>query len=60
MRLKAQITLLIAGALLTPVLLISAVAIFSVHQKANADIRHYRQEELAKLKVYLKHLVDIA
>ncbi len=60
MRLKAQITLLIAGALLTPVLLISAVAIFSIHQKANADIRHYRQEELANLKVYLKHLVDIA
>jgi GAF domain-containing protein len=60
MRLKAQITLLIAGALLTPVLLISTVAIFSIHQKANADIGRYRQEELDKLKVYLKHLVDIA
>jgi GAF domain-containing protein/HAMP domain-containing protein len=60
MRLKTQITLLIAGALLTPVLLISAVAIFSIHQKANSDIRRYHQEELDKLKVYLKHLVDIA
>ncbi len=60
MRLKAQITLLIAGALLTPVLLISAVAMYSIHRKATADIGHYRQEELASLKVYLKHLVDIA
>lgn len=60
MRLKAQITLLIAGALLTPVVLISAVAVFSIHRKANADIRQYRQEELDKLKGYLKHLVDIA
>jgi|GEM_PF-2991075 len=60
MRLKAQITLLIAGALLTPVLLISAVAIYSIHRKASTDIGLYRQEELANLKVYLKHLVDIA
>ena len=60
MRLKAQITLLIAGALLTPVLLISSVAIYSIHRKANTDIQHYRQEELDKLQVYLKHLVDIA
>ncbi|MBD0254535.1 MAG: cache domain-containing protein, partial [Cytophagales bacterium] len=60
MRLKAQITLLVAGALLTPVLLISTVAMYSIYRKANADIGHYRQEELDKLKVYLKHLVDIA
>ncbi|HEY5823506.1 MAG TPA: cache domain-containing protein, partial [Cyclobacteriaceae bacterium] len=60
MKLKQQITLLISLALIVPAIAISSVAIYKIKSKATTDIEEYRQEEFAKLKLYLKHITDIA
>jgi hypothetical protein len=60
MKLKQQITLLTALALLVPSVLITAVSIYTVSAKAEDDIAQYRTEEFDKLKQYLKHITDIA
>src|SRR6478752_2055987 len=60
MKLKQQITLLISLALIVPAAVISSIAIHKINSKAKADIEQYRTDEMAKLKVYLKHITDIA
>jgi len=47
-------------ALMVPAILISAIAIYKIKAKATADIEEYRADEYAKLKLYLKHITDIA
>lgn len=60
MRLKQQITLLISLALIVPAVLIGSVSIYRIQSKASVDIEEYRTEEYNKLKLYLKHITDIA
>jgi hypothetical protein len=60
MKLKQQITLLTALALLVPSVLITTVSIYTVSAKAEDDIAQYRADEFAKLQQYLKHITDIA
>ncbi len=60
MKLKQQITLMISLALLVPATLIGSLAIYKINSKATADIEQYRTEEFSKLKLYLKHITDIA
>ena len=60
MKLRQKITLLISLALLVPTVVISTVAIYKIKSKANRDIAAYHDEEFAQLKVYLKHITDIA
>lgn len=60
MKLKQQITLLTSLALIVPAVLIGSVSIYRIQVKANADIEEYRTEEYNKLKLYLKHITDIA
>jgi len=60
LKLKQQITLLISLALIVPAVLIGSVAIYRIQKKASADIEEYRTEEYTKLKLYLKHITDIA
>ncbi len=60
MKLKQQITLLISLALIIPVIAISSVAIYKIRKKAVADIEEYRNDEFSKLKLYLKHITDVA
>lgn len=60
MKLRQKITLLISLALLVPTVFISTVAIYKIKSKANTDIASYHDEELGKLKLYLKHITDIA
>lgn len=60
MKLRQKITLLISLALLVPTVVISTVAIYKIKSKASRDIASYHDEEFAQLKVYLKHITDIA
>ncbi|HZX74810.1 MAG TPA: hypothetical protein VFE57_10330, partial [Cyclobacteriaceae bacterium] len=60
MKLKQQITLLTSLALIVPAVLIGSVSIYRIQKKATADIEEYRTEEYNKLKLYLKHITDIA
>jgi ABC-type multidrug transport system fused ATPase/permease subunit len=60
MKLRQQITLLTSLALLIPVILISSIAIYKINRKAERDIAEYQKEELAKLKLYLKHITYVA
>src|SRR5688572_8037951 len=60
MRLKQQITLMMSLALLVPAILICGVAIYTINNKAQADIEEYRKDEFAKLQLYLKHITDVA
>jgi PAS domain S-box-containing protein len=60
MKLKQQITLMMCLALLVPAVLIGFIAIYKIQSKAKADIEEYRTEEYTKLKLYLKHITDIA
>lgn len=47
-------------ALLVPAVLISSLSIYRIQSKASVDIDEFRSEEYAKLKLYLKHITDIA
>ena len=60
MKLKQKITLLISLALIVPTLLISTLSIYRIQKKATADIEEFKTDEYAKLKMYLKHITDIA
>jgi hypothetical protein len=60
MKLRTQIILLTSAAMLVPVLLISGISIYNIKRNADEEIEHYRQDELTKLKLYVKHIVDIA
>jgi len=60
MKLKQQITLLTALALLVPSILITAVSIYAINTQAESDIAQYRTDEFDKLKQYLKHITDVA
>ncbi|MBT1703374.1 cache domain-containing protein [Chryseosolibacter indicus] len=60
MKLRQQITLLTSLALLVPAILISTISIYKIRNKAEADIEEYQTEEFNKLKLYLKHITDIA
>jgi GAF domain-containing protein len=60
MKLKQQITLLTALALVVPSVLITAVSIYAINSKAGRDIEEYRADEFTKLKEYLKHITDVA
>lgn len=60
MKLKLQIALMISLALLVPATLIGSLAIYKINSTAQADMEQYRSEEFSKLKLYLKHITDIA
>lgn len=60
LRLKQQIILLISLALLVPAIAITTISIYKISTKAKADIEEFRTEEMTKLKIYLKHITDIA
>ena len=60
MKLKQQIILLISLSLLIPSLAITSISIYKMQNKAKADIAQFRTDELNKLKLYLKHITDIA
>ncbi|HEY9008990.1 MAG TPA: cache domain-containing protein [Ohtaekwangia sp.] len=60
MKLKQQITLLISLALLVPSVLISSIAISKIKSQVTSDIEFYRVDEMNKLKMYIKHITDIA
>ena len=59
MKLKQQIILLTSLALVLPALLIGTVSIYRIQKKTSADIEIFRDDELAKLKLYLKHITDV-
>lgn len=60
LNLKQQITLMITLALIVPPALVGFVSIYRIQKQARADIEHFRTDELNKLKLYLKHITDIA
>lgn len=60
MKLKQQITLFALLGLLVPAILISSFSIYKFKSKAEADIAEYEEAETAKLKLYLKHITDVA
>ena len=60
LNLKQQITLMISLALIVPPALVGFVSIYRIHKEAKADIEQFRTDELNKLKLYLKHVTDIA
>ncbi|MEJ1241468.1 cache domain-containing protein [Chryseolinea sp. T2] len=60
LNLKQQITLMITLALIVPPALVGFVSIYRIQTKARADIEQFRTDELNKLKLYLKHITDIA
>lgn len=60
LNLKQQITLMISLALIVPPALVGFVSIYRIQKQARADIEQFRTEELTKLKLYLKHITDIA
>jgi len=51
---------MISLALIVPPALVGFVSIYRIHKEAKADIEEFRTEELNKLKLYLKHITDIA
>ncbi|HEY0655846.1 MAG TPA: cache domain-containing protein [Chryseosolibacter sp.] len=60
MKLKQQITLFALLGLLVPAVLISSFSIYKIKSRAEADIAEYEQTEYNKLKLYLKHITDVA
>ncbi|HEY5919349.1 MAG TPA: cache domain-containing protein [Chryseolinea sp.] len=60
LRLKQQIILLISLALLVPAIVITTISIYKINSKAKADIEQFRKDEMTNLKLYLKHITDIA
>jgi methyl-accepting chemotaxis protein len=60
LRLKQQIILLIGLALLVPAIVITTISIYKINSKAKADIEQFRKDEMTNLKLYLKHITDIA
>ena len=60
LRLKQQIVLLISLALLVPAIFITTISIYKINTKAKADIEQFRHDEMTNLKLYLKHITDIA
>lgn len=60
MKLKQQITLFALLGLLVPAILISSFSIYKIKSKAEADILEFEQSETTKLKLYLKHITDVA
>src|SRR6187549_1921772 len=60
LNLKQQITLMISLALIVPPALVGFVSIYRIQKEANADIEEFRTDELNKLKLYMKHITDIA
>ncbi len=60
MKLKQQITLFASLGLLVPAILISSFSIYKIKSKADADIAEFEQVEMNKLKLYLKHITDVA
>lgn len=60
LKLKQQIILLISLALLVPTLAITTFSIYQINKKATADIENFRDDEMSKLKLYLKHITDVA
>jgi len=60
LNLKQQITLMISLALIVPPALVGFVSIYRIQKEARADIAEFRTDELNKLKLYLKHITDIA
>lgn len=51
---------MISLALIVPPALVGFVSIYRIQKEARADIEQYRTDELNKLKLYLKHITDIA
>lgn len=60
MKLKQQITLFALLGLLVPAILITSFSIFKIKTKAETDIAAFEADEYAKLKLYLKHITDVA
>ena len=60
LNLKQQITLMISLALIVPPALVGFVSVYRIQKQANADIEEFRTSELNNLKLYLKHVTDIA
>lgn len=60
MKLKQQITLFALTGLLVPAILISSFSIYKIKSKAEADIAEYEKTENEKLRLYLKHITDVA
>ena len=60
LNLKQQITLMISLALIIPPALVGFVSIYRIQKQAHADIEEFRTSELNNLKLYLKHITDIA
>lgn len=60
MKLKSQITLLISAILVLSLLSISALSIYKLKAKQEEEIKEYKEEESKKLRIYLKHIVDVA
>src|SRR5262245_14365228 len=60
LKLRQQIILLISLSLLIPAIAITSVSIYKINSKAEEDIGHFRNDEMAKLKQYLKHITDVA
>ena len=51
---------MITLALIVPPALVGFVSIYRIQTQAKADIEQFRTDELNKLKLYLKHITDIA
>lgn len=51
---------MITLALIVPPALVGFVSIYRIQTNARADIEQFRTDELNKLKLYLKHITDIA
>jgi len=51
---------MISLALIVPPALVGFVSIYRIQKEARADIEEFRTDELNKLKLYLKHITDIA
>jgi ABC-type multidrug transport system fused ATPase/permease subunit len=60
LKLKQKTVLIMSLALLVPIIFISSISIYVVYSKTRHDIEAYREEEFAKLKVFLKHITDVA
>jgi putative methionine-R-sulfoxide reductase with GAF domain len=60
LNLRRQIILLISLALVVPAIVITTISIYKINSKAEADIAQFRTDEMTKLKLYLKHITDIA
>ncbi|HEY0742576.1 MAG TPA: cache domain-containing protein [Chryseosolibacter sp.] len=60
MKLKQQITLFAMLGLLVPAILISSFSIYKIKNRAEADIAEFENTENEKLKLYLKHITDVA